>query len=530
MATNPALTNSFDNYALDVQNLRYAHVKSDGSKETWEDIAHRVTSNLLSAGDKLRVIPKDIKEACFELVRDKYFIPGGRVLSQTGREYHQTDNCYCLRAENTREGWGELAKLATIMFMSGGGVGVDYSDISPYGTYLKRSGGIASGPLPLIELINAAAKAARQGGERRGAHHAMLRADHPDIHQFIEAKRIPGYLEHTNMSVGFTPELLVTHRDIFHKVLYYSCKYGEPNFQFDADNQTLRNACTEIISDKHGDSCCLGSLVLPKVYRDFKFTDTYYLASLLLICNTLYTHTPADIVTKVKDENRRLGLGMMGWGEWFIQQGVPYGTVCRQTDRIMWEYQHMSSIYANNWADYFSISRPIATRAIAPTGTISVIGGTTPGIEPLFHTAYIRTYNTLKTQQYSDGIKQEVVIENVVQKLLNQGYDIDDIDTAYTLSQTEEGIARRIRFQAYVQGYVDNAVSSTVNLPYHTEDVEDKVNTSLLSYLPYLRGITFYPDGARSNQPVQPISIKEAVKLQGKLGQFDVCNSGVCGV
>ena len=126
---------------------------------------------------------------------------------------------------------------------------------------------------------------------------------------------------------------------------------------------------------------------------------------------------------------------------------------------------------AEQWADKLSVATPIATRAIAPTGTISIVGGhTTPGIEPIFHTAYLRTYNTLKEQHNSNGYKQEYVIDPVVQKLLDEGHNVEDIDTAYTLSLSTDGIEKRIAFQAYVQQFVDNAISSTVNLPQYIPD------------------------------------------------------------
>jgi len=195
----------FVDFADDITKLRYSHTVQ-GNKESWEEIAWRVVQEVV-VKNKFVKLPLDIAHGIFECIRDRLFIPGGRILSQAGRGYHQTDNCFLLRAEDTREGWAELAYKSTMMFMSGGGVGVDYSDIRPYGTELKRSGGIGSGPCSLIEMVNGIGKAARQGGERRGAIYASLKWNHDDIHDFIKMK-VNGGLEHTNISVRFDKEWL----------------------------------------------------------------------------------------------------------------------------------------------------------------------------------------------------------------------------------------------------------------------------------------------------------------------------------
>jgi ribonucleoside-diphosphate reductase alpha chain len=531
---------SFEEYSDEVMRHRYSHTVY-GRKEIWEEICRRVCDNII--GDKrpesLPYISSDVRDAVLETMLKRKLIPGGRILSQTGRKYHQTDSCFLLRAENTREGWADLAGKSTLMFMSGGGVGVDYSDISPFGTELRSSGGIASGPVPLIRLVNAIAAAARQGGERRGACYGSLHWSHQDIDDFIEVKSREE-LRHTNLSVRFDSKSFDltdgSVMSVFKKALHYACKYGDPGFQFDSDEQVLRNACTEVISSEDSDSCCLGSVNLARISSLQELRDVTYIGTMLLLANTEYTMCPTDRVRVVKDRNRRLSLGLMGVGEWFIQRGLPYGSMHRPNIHDSFAtwlnvYKEASLLAAESWSYFFSLPKPVAVRGIAPTGTISIAGGrTTSGIEPLFHTAYIRTYNTLKTKEYSNGFQQEYVIEPVVKKLLLEGYDIEDIDTAYTLSQTPEGIERRLKFQAEVQEYVDNGIASTVNLPAYEKGVEERIEPILLKYLPRLRGVTFYPDGRHGNQPVKPISIREALERDVVMSEYEVCKGGVCGV
>lgn len=519
------MLSTFYQYADDILSLRYAHIVQ-GRKESWGDICKRVCYSILHG----RVSNSEYG-AVYDAMVNRLFIPGGRILSQAGRPYHQTDNCFTLRAVDTREGWADLAHKCTMMFMSGGGVGVDYTDIRSRGTTLKRSGGISSGPLPLIEMVNSIGAAARQGGDRRGAIYASLPWDHADVDSFIKMKQVDGNLQHTNISVMFNRQWQRTHNppysytdSTFMHTLKHACMYGDPGFQFDSDNQTLRNACTEIVSSDDEDSCCLGSVNLSKITSMQQLADVTRLGILFLLCNTLYTDTPTSKVAAVKHKNRRLGLGLMGIGEWFIQQGVPYGDMHSiQPLLIVWKQN--ADIAATEYSNMLSVNRPIATRAIAPTGTISIAGGhTTPGIEPVFHTAYQRCYNT------PQGLHKEVVIEPVVEKLMEQGLSVDGVDTAYTLSKVPEGIDRRIKFQAFVQGYVDNAISSTVNLPPYTHGIEEDVAPILLKYLPQLRGITFYPDGRHENQPVVPMDIKDALTARAQMDMHPSCKGGECGV
>lgn len=550
---------SFTDYADNIMKLRYSHVVQ-GRQETWEEIAHRVVWNVMCNVHMERQLPVDVIEHTWNMIAQRKFIPGGRILSQAGRAYHQTDNCFTLRAQDTREGWANLLHKCTMMFMSGGGVGVSYDDIRPYGTTLRRSGGISSGPLPLIEAVNAVGAAARQGGERRGAIYASLKWDHADIAQFIDAKVNSGALAHTNISVRFNNEFLEdlhteTNYDpdwqcnfydagkyaTFMHVLKNACKYGEPGFQFDSDDQILRNACTEIISADDCDSCCLGSVNFAAIKDLQELSDVTNLAILFLLCNTLYTDTPHPVVPHIKAKNRRLGLGIMGLGEWFIQRDMSYGHTVEHLDDwstnydvLAWlrTWQQTCDNAAVHWSNFLSVNKPVATRAIAPTGTISIAGGhTTPGIEPIFHTAYLRTFNTLKSQQYTDGLQQQKVVDPIVAKMMHDGYNVDMIDTAYTMSQSIEGIERRIAFQATVQRYVDNAISTTINLPPYVEGIEQRLAPVLLRYLPQLRGITFYPDGRYDNQPVQPIDIKDVLEHNNAtVEQHEACKGGSCGI
>lgn len=523
---------SFNEYADNIMKLRYSHTSHSGHVESWHDIAYRVVNNIVLPQPK---IPAHLRSAIYQAIVQRKLVPGGRILSQAGREYHQTDNCFCVRAVDTREGWADLLHKCTLMFMSGGGVGIEYSDVRPYGTPLARSGGIASGPVSLIQAVNAIGAAARQGGERRGAIYASLLWNHPDIQQFIHMKDMGG-LDHTNISVRFDKHFFddsdnaIQHYNFILSVLKNALQTGDPGFQYDCDTQILRNACTEIISADDCDSCCLASVNIAAIQSPQEMSYITSLGILLLLCNTLYTHTPHEKVAQVKEQNRRLGLGLMGIGEWFITNKLPYGDT--SLEPYLNSYAESAYCAGKKYADMLGISRPVATRAVAPTGTISIVGGrTTSGIEPLFAGAYLRTYNTLATQEYKQGYRQEVIIEPLLEKLFHQGYDLSHIDTAWSLSQDIEGIKRRIQFQAFVQQYVDNAISSTVNMPMYSEGDEVKIAPLLIRHLPQMRGITFYPDGAKEHQPIIPLDVKQALQMKNtQMQESESCKGGVCGL
>jgi ribonucleoside-diphosphate reductase alpha chain len=180
------------------------------------------------------------------------------------------------------------------------------------------------------------------------------------------------------------------------------------------------------------------------------------------------------------------------------------------------------------------VSRPVANRAIAPTGTIGILAGTTTGIEPLFAVAYKRRYLKGKTWHY------QYVVDSVAQEMIDlYGADPNKLETAVDLADKFE---QRIAFQADVQDYVDHSISSTINLPAwgskgNNEDLVKPFAAVLARYAHRLRGFTCYPDGARGGQPLTVVPYAEARDQLGNvfregegLQHHDPCKEGVCGI
>ena len=161
----------------------YMQKYSKDRKEGWVDTCRRVVDNVIA--DRL---PNEVKNAILQAMVSRKFMPAGRYLYSAGREIHMTNNCFTLRAEDTREGWSTLLHDASSMLLMGGGVGVDYSAVRAKGSVIRRTGGEATGPLSLMRMLDYAGEGIMQGGQRRSALWAGLSWSHGDIFDFLKCK------------------------------------------------------------------------------------------------------------------------------------------------------------------------------------------------------------------------------------------------------------------------------------------------------------------------------------------------------
>jgi len=528
---------------------------AQGPNDTWDALADRLIEDV--CGTRWDTQPalmsdSDRKELA-EHIKEMRFLPGGRYLYYAGRPYKAYNNCFLLRAEeDTREEWSNVTWRAMSCLMTGGGIGIDYSRLRPSGKPLSRTGGVASGPIPLMYAINEIGRNVMQGGSRRSAIYASLNWQHEDIPLFLRAKNWSedvkaakekdfnawAPLDMTNISVNYDDAALTGGLEK-NQVFFDNCRQammtGEPGFSFNfgnKQNETLRNACTEVTSEDDSDVCNLGSINLGNIRSLEEFKNVVQLASKFLVCGTLRADLPYEKVYKVREKNRRLGLGLMGIHEWLLQRGQQY-EVTPELKSWLEVYKDESKRAADEHCDRFYISRPVAYRAIAPTGTIGILASTTTGIEPLFAVAYKRRFLTEGTKW-----KYMYVVDATADRLINEyGLKPDSIDTAYKLSHNYE---QRIKFQADIQDYVDMSISSTINLPAWgtKENNEACVNTfatTLAKFAPRLRGFTCYPDGSRGGQPITECDYETARNNKGTVyEENDICeitgHGGSCGV
>jgi ribonucleoside-diphosphate reductase alpha chain len=553
-------------FAEEIFRRKYAQ----GPNDTWDALAERLVEDVCGTrwGTTNKLMSDDDRKQLVEYIKEQKFLPGGRYLYYAGRTAKYYNNCYLLRAEeDTREEWSNVTWRAMSCLMTGGGIGIDYSRLRPSGKILARTGGVASGPIPLMYAINEIGRNVMQGGSRRSAIYASLNWQHEDITDFLKAKNWHDQfitpevthwqakqvnfnhnapLDMTNISVNYDDNiasvagcfgdipLALKNSNVFLENCRQAMMTGEPGFSFnfgDKENETLRNACTEVTSEDDSDVCNLGSVNLGNVASLEEFKDVVALASKFLVCGTLRADLPYEKVYKVREKNRRLGLGLMGIHEWLLKKGKRY-EVDDELRQWLEVYRTGSEVAANEHCDRLFISRPAAYRAIAPTGSIGILASTTTGIEPLFAVAFKRRFLT-------DGTKwrYQYVVDATADHLIKEfGVKPDSIETALDLANDYE---RRIKFQADVQDYVDMSISSTINLPKwgSKENDESRVQDFakiLATYAPRLRGFTCYPDGSRGGQPLTAVDYHEALKHKGTtFEEIDVCSitgkGGTCG-
>ena len=539
-------------FSEDIFNYKYRHKGA----ETWEELAATLVEDVCRD-----FVPAEIKSAICDIIATMKFIPGGRYLYYAGRPYKAFNNCYLLRAENdTREDWAELSWKAESCLSTGGGIGIDYSVYRPRNSKLNRTGGLASGPVSKMRMINEIGREVMQGGSRRSAIYASINWRHPDVAEFMSAKdwhhmpagnsgltlgqikeqdfNFPCPLDMTNISLNydnaFLTELLEGDGQL-PKTFMENCRQaahtGEPGLSFNfgsKENETLRNACCEVVSEDDSDVCNLGSVNMSRITSKEELYQVSYLGGIFLLCGTMVADLPYAKVKKVREKNRRLGLGLMGVHEWLISKGYRY-EVNDEFREWLSEWKRGSETGAKEFATKLGISTPVAFRAIAPTGTIGIMAGTTTGIEPVFAVAYKRRYlKNGKEWAY------QYVIDSAAKQLIDTyGVDPDKIESATDLAKDYE---RRIKFQADVQDYVDMAISSTINLPawgtkFNNEDTVPNFAKTLARYSPRLRGFTAYPDGSRGGQPLVSVSYHEAHNQTGvEFMEHDSCKGGVCGI
>ena len=550
----------------------------------WYQTADRVIHHPMKALRRRSGRHYDVQELELRgLARRRLFMPGGRYLYATGNDFHQTQNCLLLRATDSREGWADLSWKAEMSLLTGAGIGGYYGDVRHRGAPVGRTGGTASGPVPKMIAVNELGRAAVQGGDRRSAIWAGLLWSHPDIFDFMAVKDWPEYLrkakeqdpsipapmDMTNISVCLDDEFFHCFADeewpyeervrfqqergfdgrapdgshwhewaqrVYWTAIEKMTTTGEPGFSVDLGDkrdEKLRNACTEITSADDSDVCNLGGLNLAGFETPRDFGRAVRLGTLFLTAGTVYSDLPYDKVAEVREKNRRLGLDLLGIHEFCLRHGVRYGTddSFDVLEPYMREYDRALE-YAHEWQNEAGLSLSVAATAGSPTGTRGIVAETTTSWEPVFAVAYMRDVITSKAHE-RDTRDRHYVVDPTVARLIKQGHlrRSDPVEDSYSLAEDYE---RRFRMQAYAQSHTDHAISMTINLPHVMTDTTERrsFGETLYRYLPRLRGITVYPNGARAGQPITRVPLDEALAATNLTFEDEAerCASGVCGI
>lgn len=520
------------------------------------------------------------------------FMPNSPTLMNAGKGNGlQLSACYVLPIDDSMEGIFETVKRTALVHKSGGGTGFSFSRLRPTGDFVGSTGGIASGPVSFMRVINDATEEVKQGGTRRGANMGILRIDHPSILEFVRCKRdLDGrnttiydavsatlskaekaklraaLLEHQisnfNISVAITDEFMRALEEGGTYALYHP-RTGAVADSLDAQyvwNELIDGAWTTgdpglIFLDRMNagkanpvpsvgpvestnpcgeqplypnEACNLGSINLAAFVEagDIRWQHlraTIYDAVEFLDGVISVNPYPDETIDRCVKENRRVGLGVMGWADALIKLGLPYDseeavilgeTVMRYVDA--WAVS-ASELLAEWYEPYPNWSQSIhaegtprrnsTVTTIAPTGTISIIAGCSSGIEPLFALCFDRKGSLdgrLNLETYAPLLEAVEGLENK-EAILRAIYENGTIrgvpeipERLQTLFATAHDITpeMHIRMQAAFQRYTENAVSKTINMP-HDATREDVDKSYRLAYSEGCMGTTVYRDGCK---------------------------------
>ncbi len=537
---------------------------------------------------------------------NREFMPNSPTLMNAGKPGGQLSACFVLPVPDSLEGIFETCKNAAMIHKTGGGTGFSFSRLRPLNDRVASSVGVASGPVSFMMVYDAATEAIRQGGTRRGANMGMLRVDHPDIEQFITCKKDTSKLNNFNISVAITDKFMhavkadamfdlihpstagspsphvvrqVNARALFNQMVENAHATGEPGMVFiDRINHSdpiklalgdngLPIAGTEDIEATNpcgeqplgpGDACNLGSVNLAQ-FVDVKVQtfDWPRLAEIIalgvrflddVIDANVY---PFEFIANATLNNRRIGLGVMGFADSLIKLGIPYDSeeAINLAEKVMSFFQEKAHEVSrqlaekrgsfpnygfSDFAESKTPRRNATVTTIAPTGTISIIAGTSSGIEPLFAISFVRRVlggtelievNPLFEQIahergfYSEELMRKIAQEGTVSHVDEVPEDVKrifvcahDIDYLY-----------HVRMQAAFQRFTDNAVSKTINFP-HDATTGQVESAYMAAWDLGLKGITVYRDASRKSQVLNigktdPLRQSTADTLQAR--EFD---------
>lgn len=570
--------------ALTVLRKRYLRTENGKVAETPEELFWRVARNIAQAEKIHR--PKmscqeieNVAEKFYEMMSKLEFLPNSPTLMNAGRELQQLAACFVLPIEDSLESIFETIKNAALIHKSGGGTGFSFSRLRPKDDKVLSTGGIASGPVSFIRVFNAATEAVKQGGTRRGANMGILQVDHPDILEFISSKIDPLSLTNFNISVAVTDNFMeavkkdeeyslvnprtgeavnkLPARMVFDLIVQSAWKSGEPGLVFlDQINRfnplpnlgkiESTNPCGEQPLLPY-ESCVLGSVNLAKMIKhengkvaiDFEHLREIVQQAVRFLDNVIdMNRYPLAIIETNSKNNRKIGLGVMGFADLLILLEIPYDTpeAIEVAEKVM-SFVEKEGLLASeklseqkgpfpNFQDSIYHTRGNAPlrnatiTTIAPTGTLSIIAGCSSGIEPIFAISYVRqvlenarlveVHSIFEEIARKEGFYTAQLIETISQQGNIQ--KLEEIPASIRrLFVTAHDIAPEwhVKMQAAFQKYTDNAVSKTVNLQKEATK-EDVKKVFMIAYEESCKGVTVYRHGSREKQVLD-------IPLRGKI-------------
>ncbi|MDP3183142.1 MAG: adenosylcobalamin-dependent ribonucleoside-diphosphate reductase [Desulfobaccales bacterium] len=505
-------------------------------------------------------------EAFYEALASLKFLPNTPTLMNAELPGGgQLAACFVVPVLDDMRSILEGVRDMALIHQTGGGTGFTFTHLRPRGDLVRSTARVASGPLGFMRIFDTATEVVKQGGRRRGANMGILNVDHPDILEFIKAKAEPGVLTNFNLSVGVTDTFMeqvekdetyplinprtgqevnrLKAREVFGLICRYALESGDPGLIFldaveranptpDLGPLEATNPCGEQPLLPY-ESCNLGSINLSRLVRagslDWEELDRLVALGVTFLDDVIdESHYPLPQISAITRANRKIGLGVMGLADMFIQMGLAYDSpeALELAERIMTRIQDRAVAQSealarergafpnfdqSRWQKEGRPPRRNATvTTIAPTGTISLIAGTSSGIEPLFAVAYRR--RALEGEEFDEihplfvrklqdaGLKDEEWLPRVLGRGRVRGFtELPEGIRRLFPTTFEVSVDYQVKMQAAFQRHVENAVSKTINLAPDAT-VEDVAQAFRLAYRMGLKGITVYRYGSKPGQ------------------------------
>ncbi len=533
--------------------------------ESTGEMMERVARHVAAAEEGLRPGSSPRwAEAFAGMLRALEFLPNSPTLMNAGTELGLLSGCFVLPVDDSLESIFTAVKDTALIHQAGGGTGFAFSHLRPAGDVVGTTHGRASGPVSFMRVFDMATEIIRQGGRRRGANMGVLDASHPDIAAFVTAKAEPGRFENFNLSVAADDAFmraaeagqtwtLVNPRTgraaakidaggLFDLLAAQAWRSGDPGLMFtDRVNEAnplpslgrieATNPCGEVPLLPY-ESCNLGSLNLPRFVTDGRLDWERLTRSVRVAVRFLddvieVNRYPIPELDFAARRTRKIGLGFMGLAELLAELRMPYGSadavrLAGQIARRITEAARQASAElavergafpAFDESRYAKGGMPplrnAQLTAVAPTGTISIIAGTTSGIEPMFAIAYVRSVlgrhlleinplfeRTARRRGFwSEQLMTDIAGTGVIP---DDGRVPADVRRAF-VTATEISPSAHLAMQAAVQRHIDAGVSKTVNLPA-SASVDDVKRIYFEAWRSGAKGITAYRYGSKPGQ------------------------------
>lgn len=573
--------------------------------------------------------PKYWAEQFYERMVNFKFVCAGKAMFEAGNSggTGQLSSCFVLPIEDNIQSIFKTLGDAAVVHKNNGGTGFNFSAIRPRGDKVKNVPGASSGPVDFLAAYSAALGKILQGSKRQGANIGILNVDHPDIEDFIRMKDEDGTVKNFNISIGVTDEFMnaveenkpwplvnprtkevvrtVRAKDLFQMIVEHAWKTGDPGLMFltrtNKDNPTptigrieATNPCGEIPLLPY-ESCNLTSICLqnhvirrhserseesrrdPSASKgglrmtqmiDWADLERSVRLGVRFLDDMIEVNTYAipEIERMVKNGNRRIGLGVMGFSHMLVQLRIPYNSIdaVKLSERLSkfirekaedesWKlaktrgnFPHWDvSIYAD-----LHPMRNCAVTMIAPTGTISMLANTTSGIEPIFSlvtkrkTFFEDDRKNKPTEElymvdsafegelrtWLQAVKMGKMVSTILEQVAENGLkSVENLPSwFYDVFVTAHDIAPswHIKIQAAWQKHFDNSISKTINFS-HSATVDDIERAYIKAWKLGCKGITIYRDGSKKDQVLslakQDSKAAQPSSLRPGSGPSDIC-------